>query len=143
MISWVGINAFRDFLDAFPGRTTFLDAKVMDGAQPYVHFAGELGIEMVSICGAASDAALQAGLAQARLSGVKVVADLCGVREPVERAKELLGFDVDGIYLHYGWDEFAADPDGDPTLAQLAELRAQTELPLGIVTSVVGWPRKR
>ncbi|HEY5332830.1 MAG TPA: hypothetical protein VIJ21_04725, partial [Solirubrobacterales bacterium] len=42
LISWVGINAFADFLAAFPGRTTFLDAKVMDGAQGYVHFAGEL-----------------------------------------------------------------------------------------------------
>lgn len=137
MISWVGINSFADFLAEFPDRTTFLDAKVMDGAQPYVHFAGELGIEMVSICGAASDAAMRSGVEQARAGGVKVVADLCGVRRPVERARELLELDVDGIYLHYGWDEFVAAPDGDPTLGQLAELRGLTDLPIGIVTSGV------
>jgi 3-keto-L-gulonate-6-phosphate decarboxylase len=137
LIAWVGINSFGDFLAAFPGRTTFLDAKVMDGSQPYVHFAGELGIDMVSICGAAADAAMQAGVAMARDNGVKVVADLCGVRQPVERAEELLDLDVDGIYLHYGWDEFNANPGGDVTLDQLAELRKRTELPLGIVTSGV------
>lgn len=135
LISWVGINSFGDFLAAFPDRTTFLDAKVMDGAQAYVHFAGELGIDMVSICGAAADPALQAGVVQGRSNGVKVVADLCGVRNPVERTGELLDLDVDGIYLHYGWDEFNADPDGDRTLDQLSELRKLTELPLGIVTS--------
>jgi 3-keto-L-gulonate-6-phosphate decarboxylase len=137
LISWVGINAFGEFLEAFPGHTTFLDAKVMDGSQPYVHFAGQLGIDMVSICGAASDAAMRAGVEQARSNGVKVVADLCGVRDPVGRAGELLDLDVDGIYLHYGWDEFNADPDGDHTLDQLVELRGQTDLPLGIVTSGV------
>ncbi|HEY5332189.1 MAG TPA: hypothetical protein VIJ21_01470, partial [Solirubrobacterales bacterium] len=94
----------------------------------------ELGIDMVSICGAASDATMSAGIAQARINGVKVVADLCGVRAPVERARQLLELDVDGIYLHYGWDEFAADPDGDPTLEQLVKVRELTDLPLGIVT---------
>ncbi|MBS1893510.1 MAG: hypothetical protein JST59_19590 [Actinobacteria bacterium] len=137
LIAWAGINSFGDFLAAFPGQTTFLDAKVMDGSQPYVHFAGELGIDMVSICGAASDAAMRAGIEQARGNGVKIVGDLCGVRRPIERAKELLELDVDGIYVHYGWDEFIADPEGDPSLDQLAELRGLTDLPLGVVTSGV------
>lgn len=137
LIAWAGINSFGDFLAAFPGRATFLDAKVMDGSQPYVHFAGELGIDMVSICGAASDAALDAGIEYAKGNGVKIVADLCGVRRPVERAEELFDRDVGGIYVHYGWDEFIADPTGDPTLDQLSELRKLTDLPLGIVTSGV------
>lgn len=135
LISWVGINSFGDFLAGFPDHVTFLDAKIMDGAQPYVHFAGELGIDMVSVCGAASDAALRAAVTMAEGNGVKVVADLCGVRDPIARARELFDFGVGGIYLHYGWDEFAASPDGDPTLAQLAELRPLTDLPIGIVTS--------
>lgn len=135
LISWVGINAFAEFLAEFPDEVTFLDAKVMDGSQPYVHFAGELGIEMVSVCGAAADATLSTAVALAKESGVKVIADLCGVRDPVARAEQLLELDVDAIYLHYGWDEFATRPEGDPTLEQLAKLRPLTDLPLGIVTS--------
>ncbi len=135
MVSWVGITGLKDFLDDFLDRVTFLDAKVMDGSWPYVYAAGELGVELVSVCASASDATFRAGLAETEASGVKIVADLYAVADPVRRGLELADLGVHALYLHYGWDELAEDRAADPTLAQLEQLRAATSVPLGIVTS--------
>jgi 3-hexulose-6-phosphate synthase/6-phospho-3-hexuloisomerase len=135
LINWVGINALGEFAAAFPDTVKFLDGKVMDASVPYVTAAAELDIQIVCLCAAASDATFRAAIAAGKESGVKIVGDLYGVADPVRRSEELLGLDVDAIYLHYGYDQLNESVDGNQTLDHLVQLRKLTDIPLGIVTA--------
>jgi 3-hexulose-6-phosphate synthase/6-phospho-3-hexuloisomerase len=135
LISWVGINALGDFATAFPDTVKFLDAKVMDASVPYVAAADTLGLQMVCLCASASDATFRAAIKAGREKGVKIVGDLYAVADPVVRAADLIALGVDGIYLHYGYDQLNESVAANETLAHLSELRRLTDLPLGIVTA--------
>ena len=69
---------------------------------------------MVSVCGvAASDASIRAAVAGAGTSGIRLVADLYACPDPIQRAKEVAELGADIVYLHYGADQLAEDPNGD------------------------------
>lgn len=135
LVSFVGINNLGGFTSQFHDVVRFLDAKVMDASARYIESAARLGIELVCLCASASDATFRAAIAAAGTRGVKVVGDLYAVEDPIARARELVALGVDYIYLHYGYDQHNERPSADPTLDQLAQLKAITTVPIGIVTA--------
>jgi 3-hexulose-6-phosphate synthase len=135
LISWVGLNTLGAFAAAFPEVAKFVDAKVMDASVPYVTTAAELGMQMVCLCASASDATFRAAVKAGKELGVKVIGDLYAVADPIARASALIDFDVDAIYLHYGYDELNESVSNNRTLDHLVQLRELTPKPLGIVTA--------
>jgi len=134
LILFAGIEAVRSIATAFPDRKIMADMKLVDGTGKYVVAAAQRGASMVSVCAVASDASIRAAVVGARASGTQLVADLYACPDPVRRAKEVAALGADIVYLHYGADQLAADPDGDHTLTQLGQLRSiGFELPVGIV----------
>lgn len=135
LIAWEGINNLSGFTSRFPDAVKFLDAKVMDASARYVYSAADLGIQMVCLCASASDATFRAAIATGKQRGVRIVGDLYAVPDPIARARQLMALDVDAIYLHYGYDQLTESPAGNPTIAQVAELKALTDLPIGVVVA--------
>ncbi|CAA0115938.1 3-hexulose-6-phosphate synthase [Mycolicibacterium vanbaalenii] len=134
LVSFAGINNFDALNRQFGSSVTFLDAKIMDASVRYMESAARLGINLVCICASASDATFRAAIASGRDSGVKVVADLYAVANPVARARELADIGVDYIYLHYGYDQQTESLAANPTIDQIRELKDAVELPIGVVT---------
>ena len=120
LILFCGIPAIGPIASAHPGREIFADIKLIDGARKYVVAASRLGATMVSICGVASDASIREAVAGGRETGARIVVDLYASPDPVARAREVAGFGVDLIYLHYGGDQRAAAPELDGTLALIS-----------------------
>jgi 3-keto-L-gulonate-6-phosphate decarboxylase len=134
LILFAGIEAVRSIAAAFPDRRIMADMKLMDGAYKYVVGAAQRGASMVSVCGAASDATIRAGVLGARATGARLVVDLYACPDPVGRANEVAALGAEIVYLHYGADQLTEDPDGDETMSKLQQLRsAGFELPVGVV----------
>jgi 3-hexulose-6-phosphate synthase len=134
LILFSGIPAIKPFAEALPGRTVFADIKIVDGARKYVIAAAGHGAHIVTVCGVASDATIREAVAGARESGIRLCVDLSASPDPVKRAREGVDLGADLVYLHYGGDQRAANPDGDHTLALIPSVRQVVDVPLGVVT---------
>jgi 3-hexulose-6-phosphate synthase/6-phospho-3-hexuloisomerase len=129
-----GMRALGELAPAFPGRTFFVDAKIVDSARRSVLGAAALGAELIAICGIATDATIREDVAGGREAGIGIVVDLVGAADPVRRARESAALGADLVYLHYGADEMLEDPAGDPTIALLPAVKAAAGVPVGAVT---------
>jgi 3-hexulose-6-phosphate synthase len=134
LILFSGIPAIEPFAAALPGRTIFADIKIVDGARKYVVAAAGHGAHIVSVCGVASDATIREAVAGAREAGVRLCVDLFATPDPVRRAREATDMGADLVYLHYGGDQRAANPDADQTLEMIPLVRQVVDVPIGIVT---------
>ena len=135
LILFSGIPVIGKIASAFPGRRIFADIKIVDGARKYVIAAASHGAHIVSVCGVASDATIREAVAGAREAGVQVCVDLYASPDPVGRAREVVGMGADLVYLHYGGDQWAENPDGDETLAVIPTLRRAVDVPIGFATA--------
>lgn len=133
LVAFAGINNVEAFARAFSDSVTFLDAKIMDAPGRYVAEAARLGIDIVCVCAAATDASFRAAFEAAAGTSVKIVGDLYGYADPIPRAIELDEMGVDLIYLHYGFDQHREEPN-NVTLSQIAELKTRVSRPIGVVT---------
>lgn len=134
LILFSGIPVIKPFASALPGRTVFADIKIVDGARKYVVAAAAQGAHIVTVCGVASDASIREAVAGAREAGIQVCVDLFATPDPVKRAREAVDMGADLVYLHYGGDQRAANPDGDRTLELIPLVRQVVDVPLGVVT---------
>lgn len=135
LILFSGIPVVGEVASAFPGRRIFADIKIVDGARKYVVAAAGHGAHVVTVCGAASDATIRQAVAGAREAGVQLAVDLYATPDPVARAREAVAMGADIVYLHYGGDAWAANPEGDVTLALVPELRKAVDVPIGFATA--------
>ncbi len=129
-----GMRVLRDLVPAFPGRTFFVDAKIVDSARRSVLAAGALGAQLIAVCGIATDATIREAVAGGREAGIGIVVDLYGTADPVRRARETVALGADLVYLHYGADEMLEDPTGDTTIRLLPKMKAAVDVPVGAVT---------
>ena len=134
LILFSGIPAVEPFAASLPGRTIFADIKIVDGARKYVVAAAGHGAHIVTVCGIASDATIREAVAGARETGIRVCVDLSAAPDPVRRAQEAVDLGADLVYLHYGGDQRAADPDADQTPVLIPLVRQLIDIPLGVVT---------
>jgi 3-hexulose-6-phosphate synthase/6-phospho-3-hexuloisomerase len=134
LILFNGIPVIGQFARAFAHETIFADVKIVDGAKKYVVAAAKEGASLVTVCGIAADATIQQAVAGGRESAARVVVDLYASPDPVRRAREVAEIGADLVYLHYGGDQRAADPDGDNTLDLIALVKQAANVPVGVVT---------
>ena len=134
LILFSGLPATAAMADAFPGRPIFADIKIVDGARKYVVAAAEHGAHYVSVCGVASDASIRQAILGGRDTGIKVVVDLYASPDPVTRAKQVVDWGADLVYVHYGGDSYAEDPSRDDTTRVIPQVKAAVSVPVGAVT---------
>jgi 3-hexulose-6-phosphate synthase/6-phospho-3-hexuloisomerase len=105
LIKAEGMNAIRELRKKFPNYTICADMKTMDAGTVEIEIAAKAGANIVHLLGASPDSCIQEGILAAKKYGVRVAADLIGVKEPVKRAKELADMGVDIVNIHVGLDQ--------------------------------------
>ena len=131
LIKSVGMEAVRALRQRLPGATIIADLKTLDTGWLETELAAQAGADVVAISGLAHDNTIKDAVGCARKYGVKVMADLLQVPDPLRRAKELQALGVDYICAHTGIDvQRDRAEEIDRKVAFLAELARALEVPL-------------
>lgn len=129
LIKSEGLEAVRQLRARFPRHTLVADMKTMDAGRTEVELAAKAGADVVGVLGAASDATIRESVEAARNYGCRIIADMIGVRDPVERAKEVVGLGVDYVGIHIAIDEQMRGASPFETLARVVNA---VEVPVAV-----------
>jgi 3-hexulose-6-phosphate synthase/6-phospho-3-hexuloisomerase len=110
-----GVNTIGQLKRAYPDYPVLADYKTMDSGGKNVLLTHQQGGQVMTVCGNAPDETILAAVAASRQTGVWVVVDLIGVKEPAARARQCEQWGVNMVYLHYGADQRRADATRDST----------------------------
>lgn len=105
LIKSEGMDVIRKLKAAFPGKTILADMKTMDTGAIEVEMAARAGADIIIILGGADNSTIQDAVRSARKYGVRLMADLISVSDPVKRAEELAVLGLDYINIHVGIDQ--------------------------------------
>ena len=122
-----GMHAVSCLRDAFPGREIVADMKIADAGATEVEMAAKSGATLVTILGSADDSVISDAVRSARTYGIRVMADLITVGDPVTRSKELEKLGVAIIIAHVGIDQQMAGKD---PLALLQSISGSVGVPI-------------
>jgi len=121
LIKSEGMDAVRKLKGAFPDHTILADMKTVDTGAMEVEMAAKAGADIVILLGSADDATILDSVRAARKYGVKLMADLISVEEPITRAQQLEKFGIDYINVHIGIDQQMMGKDPMDTLKDIAD----------------------
>ncbi|MEF8879450.1 MAG: 3-hexulose-6-phosphate synthase [Candidatus Thermoplasmatota archaeon] len=105
LIKSEGMDVVRKLKQKFSDKTLVADLKTMDTGALETEMASKAGADIVCILGVSDDSTIRDALKSARRYGSKIMVDLIGVKDKVERAKQLEKLGVDYLCLHVGIDE--------------------------------------
>ncbi len=105
LIKSEGLDVVRKLKEAFPRKTIVADMKTMDTGALETEIAAKAGADIVCILAASDDSTIIDSLKSARKYGVKIMADLIGVKDKEKRAKQIEKIGVDYLCIHTGIDE--------------------------------------
>ncbi|BCS92205.1 Bifunctional enzyme Fae/Hps [Metallosphaera sp. J1] len=94
-----GLLKLREF-----NNIVLADTKTADAGDVEVEIAHRGKSDIMTVLGAMDDSTVESAVKRAREVGIVVQADLIGVKNTVERAKELFGLGVDIVGFHIGLD---------------------------------------
>ncbi len=95
-----GMAAVKTLRYNFPNEVIVADMKTMDTGDLEVEIAAKNGADIVSILALADDFTIKRAVNSARAHGIKIMADLIGVKNKIKRAKEVETLGVDYILIH-------------------------------------------
>lgn len=107
LIKAVGLSVITEMKQAHPDHLIFADLKTMDAGELEADIAFSAGADLVTVLGVAGDSTVAGAVSAARKHGKQLVADLIGVANKAERARELVALGVDFVEVHAGLDEQA------------------------------------
>ena len=124
LIKSVGMESVHKLRQLFPHKTIIADLKTMDASYLETEMAALAGADIVCVLGIAPDSTIKDAVGAGKKFGVRIFADLIGIKDPVNRAKDLEKLGVDIIGLHIGIDQqlrSGFDKIPFPTLKKLKE----------------------
>ncbi|MDV2481721.1 bifunctional hexulose-6-phosphate synthase/ribonuclease regulator [Methanoculleus sp. Wushi-C6] len=129
LIKSEGMQAVRTLRERFPGHEIVADMKVADTGAVEVEMAAKSGAGIVCILGDADDTVIAEAVRSARKYGVRIMADLINVGDPVSRSRELAALGVDYINAHVGIDQQML---GKSSLDLLRRLAGEVGVPVAV-----------
>ena len=133
LIKSEGMQAVRAFRGNFPGAVIVADMKIADTGALEVEMAAKAGANIVCILADADDSVIREAVRAARLYGVRLMADLINVADPLKRAGELENIGIDIICAHAGIDQ---QMTGRSSLDLLMKLSGQTRVSLAVAGGI-------
>ncbi len=121
LIKSEGMAAVRALAERFPDREIVADMKVADTGTLEVEMAAKAGATIVCVLADADDAVIEEAVRAARLYGVRIMADLISVADPVPRARRLAELGVDILNCHVGIDQQMIGRSSVTLVEELAE----------------------
>ncbi|MDK2916256.1 MAG: 3-hexulose-6-phosphate synthase / 6-phospho-3-hexuloisomerase [Euryarchaeota archaeon] len=129
LIKSEGMQAVRTLRERFPGHEIVADMKIADTGAVEVEMAAKSGASVVCILADADDAVIVEAVRSARRYGVRLMADLINVADPVARSRELAALGVDYINAHVGIDQQMI---GRSSLDLLRRLAGEVGTPIAV-----------
>lgn len=123
------MDAIRQIRDNFPDRTIIADMKIADTGSMEVEMGAKAGADIVVVLASADDSTILEAIRAAKEYGVRIMADLISVNDPVSRSIEMEKLGVDYINVHAGIDQ---QMEGQDSLAIMKEVVAQVSIPIAI-----------
>ncbi len=133
LIKSEGMLAIRSIRDRFPDSVIVADMKVADTGTLEVEMAAKAGADIVCILADADDSVVAESVRAARLYGIRIMADLINVKDPVVRATELEKMGVDIICAHVGIDQQMM---GKNSVKLLESMVNQVHIPLAVAGGI-------
>lgn len=133
LIKSEGMPAIRAIRDAFPHTTIVADMKIADTGALEVEMAAKAGADLVCILADADDAVVAEAVRSARKYGIRLMADLINVPDPVSRACQLETMGIDIICAHAGIDQQMIGKD---SLGLLNELSTRCHTPIAVAGGI-------
>lgn len=121
LIKSEGMDSIRVIKNNFPDRTVLADMKTMDTGAIEVEMAAKAGADVVIILGGADDSTILDAIRSGHKYGVRIMADLIAVPDPLKRAKEVEALGVDYINVHIGIDQQMMGMDPIHTLEEISK----------------------
>jgi len=103
--------------------------KIADTGAIEVEMAAKSGAGIVCILGDADDTVIAEAVRSGRKYGVRIMADLINVQDPVSRSRELAALGVDYINAHVGIDQQMI---GRSSLDLLHHLAGEVSIPIAV-----------
>ena len=133
LIKSEGMQAIRLMRDRFPDTIIVADMKVADTGTLEVEMAAKAGANIVCVLADADDSVIAEAVRAASLYGIRIMADLINVADPVPRALKLETMGVDIICAHVGIDQQMM---GKSSLNLLADLSGRVHIPLAVAGGI-------
>lgn len=121
LIKSEGMEAVRALHDRFPAHPIVADMKIADTGTIEVEMAAKAGASIVCILGDADDVVIKEAVRAARLYGVRLMADLINVADPIGRSAQLAGMGVSILNAHVGIDQQMIGRQSIDLLRQIRE----------------------
>ena len=129
LIKSEGMQAVRTLRERFPDHEIVADMKIADTGAIEVEMAAKSGAAIVCILADADDTVITEAVRSARKYGVRIMADLINVSDPVSRSRELAALGVDYINAHVGIDQQMI---GKSSLDLLRRLAGEVGTPVAV-----------
>lgn len=133
LIKSEGMNVVRKLKEQFPKKILVADMKTMDTGAFETEMAAKAGADIVCILAASDNSTIRDALKSARKYGVKIMADLIGVKDKIKRAKEMEKLGVDYLCMHVGIDEQMI---GKKPIEILTSIVKNTNIPLAVAGGI-------
>jgi 3-hexulose-6-phosphate synthase / 6-phospho-3-hexuloisomerase len=133
LIKSEGMQAIRSMRDRFPDTILVADMKTADTGTLEVEMAAKAGANIVCVLADADNSVIAEAVRASRLYGIRIMADLINVKDPIPRAGELEGMGIDILCAHVGIDQQMV---GKSSLELLESLSDQVQIPLAIAGGI-------
>ncbi len=133
LIKGEGLNAVRELRRRFPRKTIVADMKTVDTGSLEIEMAAKAGADVVIILGSSDDSTVREAVEAGRRYGAKIMVDILGVENPVERAARLEMLGADYLCVHVGIDQ---QMKGIDPISLLREISSKCRLPLAVAGGI-------
>ncbi|OPY17049.1 MAG: Bifunctional enzyme Fae/Hps [Methanomethylovorans sp. PtaU1.Bin073] len=116
------MEAVRTLKNSFPQKIILADMKVSDTGALEVEMASKAGADIVMVLAGADDSTIIEAVKAAKKYGVKIMADLISVSDPVLRSEQLEKMGVDYINVHAGIDQQMVGRDPLDVISDIAQV---------------------
>jgi 3-hexulose-6-phosphate synthase/6-phospho-3-hexuloisomerase len=133
LIKSEGMSAIRSMRDQFPDSVIVADMKIADTGTLEVEMAAKAGANIVCVLADADDAVIEEAVMAAKLYGIRLMADLINVKDPVSRACHLESLGIDIICAHVGIDQ---QMTGRNSIELLSTLSGKIHIPVAVAGGI-------
>jgi 3-hexulose-6-phosphate synthase/6-phospho-3-hexuloisomerase len=129
LIKAEGMDIIRQLKQQFPKHTIIADMKTMDTGAIETEMASKAGAQIITLLAAADNTTIQEAIKAAHKYGTKIMIDLIGIENTIERALELQKLGIDYLCIHIGIDQ---QMTGTNPLEKLKQLIKKTAIPIAV-----------
>ena len=133
LIKSEGMSAIRSMRERFPNSVIVADMKIADTGTLEVEMAAKAGANIVCVLADADDAVIEEAVRAARLYGIRIMADLINVKDPVSHACHVESLGIDIICAHVGIDQ---QMTGGNSIELLTTLSGKVHIPLAVAGGI-------